>query len=385
MKERKWEIVYVLPNISLNQIFETSCIALVPFQDERVRQIETTSPESAKVLNSFLDHSKRKVEPSVLLIAKDAPVKVMSEEALVSFRNAVSMAIILKSWANISPLGNVMSPLFSDFFDFYPIAIGHQGFVTSTPAVNALYSIDEPFMGTVSPNLPRLLAKKHDVDDIILKATLKIWERRFVQPATDDRFSRILFRSLEMAYHATSTPVKNETSLFDYGVNLALWVSAFEILAHSGKEDVSFRKVIGLLSNFQWQHEALSSKRYRIMTYKDKKGNIVRRNGNFAQAIYKDLFNARNSFLHGNAVNDRILYVNSDKNKLSLPVVIPIIYRSVLYVFLDRYIKKCKRQCTKICIPPTKKICKFDYKHSISERLYENCLLRALGLDSNIA
>ncbi len=383
MNERKWDIIYVLPNISLQQTFETSCVALVPFQDERVRQIEATSAECSKVLNSFFDHSKRKVEPSVLLIAKDASPTVMSEEALVSFRNAVSMAIIIKSWASVVPKGNVMSPLFSDFFDFYPIAIGHQGFVTSTPAVNALYSTDSPFIGTVSPYLPRLLTIKHDVDDIILKAMLKVWEHRFVQPATDTRFSRVLFRSLEMAYHATSTPIKNESSLFDYGVNLALWVSAFEILAHPGKGRVDLGKVISQLSNFQWKHKSLTMRRYRVMTYR-KKGKIIRENGNFSQVVYKNLYDARNSFLHGNAVNNKVLHVRGDKKSLPLYAVIPIIYRTALHVFLDRYIKKCERQCTKICMPPTKKICRFDYGLFIAERQYEDCLLRALGLDSNI-
>lgn len=43
-----------------------------------------------------------------------------------------------------------------------------------------------------------------------------------------------LTRSLNMAYHASLLPAGTDTTFYDVGRIVSLWVSAFEILVHPG-------------------------------------------------------------------------------------------------------------------------------------------------------
>ena len=51
------------------------------------------------------------------------------------------------------------------------------------------------------------------------------------QLGTEDARRR-LFRALQVAYQASATPIKNQATIHDLGVGIALWVSALEVLVH---------------------------------------------------------------------------------------------------------------------------------------------------------
>ena len=62
-----------------------------------------------------------------------------------------------------------------------------------------------------------------------------------------------LFRSLNMAFRAAEMPAWNDITVYDVGRSVALWVSAFEILAHPGPEgDTSMRQVYELIERAPW-------------------------------------------------------------------------------------------------------------------------------------
>lgn len=70
-------------------------------------------------------------------------------------------------------------------------------------------------------------------------------------------------RSLDMAYHASLLPTLSDTSFYDVGRLISLWVSAFEILVHPGGNGVAKRdRVLALLERTSWQRAACAATTY---------------------------------------------------------------------------------------------------------------------------
>jgi len=336
MSPNDWDVGYILPNVSLTQAFEAPYIALVPHNDTRLIKIKSSVRGCDKLLNCFIDQANKKVEPSIIIVDRQAPKKVWTDEALVAFRNSIAMAVILRNWAEVDPNSSPGGPLFSDFFDFYPYTLGADGvFVALNPALSSIYSSSAKFVGMSAPHLPHLFKRSFTVDENLLIPLLLFWKLRFASPGKDDRISRVLFRSIEMAYHALSTPIKNQSTLHDYGISLAEWVSAFEILAHPKNATVDVTVVMNLLEGFSWNDNRLKYRRYVAKIGRTKKYRV-----NLICRLYKDIYDARNTFLHGNPVTDRVIYPFGKKSLPSLWQLAPVIYRVALMAFLERHVKR---------------------------------------------
>jgi len=278
-------------------------------------------------------------------------------QALVSFRNIVAISTIIKGIAGVRPDGNVFAPLFSDFFDFYPVKLSSDdGLLTNTPAIQSYMSKSTKFVGMPAPYLPRLSKMNWDIDTNIYKNMISIWDSRYVINNKDDKYSRKLFRSLEMAYHATSAPIKNDSTLFDYGTAISLWVSALETLSHPDNKKVNQESVMNLLERYSWRDKRLRNKWYKVKFGKNKVRKV-----NLIQRLYNDLYNARNDFLHGNAVKQNKLYPSIRKKISSLPNLAPVLYRTALHVYLNEHIIKRKN---------------YDFGYFQNEWHYEKCLLQ---------
>jgi hypothetical protein len=109
-----------------------------------------------------------------------------------------------------------------------------------------------------------------------------------------------LFRSLEMARAASKRPGGSDATQYDVGRAVALWVSAFEILAHDGRH-ADFGRVLSLLDRVQWLRQPFKV-RDRTVIYRQQSIPT-----NLAGVIYERLYRARNDFLHGNPVTDETL------------------------------------------------------------------------------
>ena len=79
------------------------------------------------------------------------------------------------------------------------------------------------------------------------------------------------------------------------GGEVALWVSAFEILAHDG-EWSSPGLVLSKLNGVHWLSRELKAQNHVVFFDKKEKNPILT---NVAGVIYKHLYNVRNAFLHG--------------------------------------------------------------------------------------
>jgi hypothetical protein len=162
------------------------------------------------------------------------------------------------------------------------------------------------------------------VDTPLLNALLQRWRVRYgtKRPKWSDR---ALFRSLNMAAAASKMPAGVDLTTFSLGRNIGLWVSAFEILTHTGQDKVRLWDVYDRLGTAPWRHKKLKARRFSPTSSKAKR--------NLGCWIYGEIYRARNDFLHGNAVSQKSLIVKrSGRNLFSYA---SILYRMALTGFLD--------------------------------------------------
>ena len=194
----EWQLIYLLPNLNLDEPFETEYIAIVPFDDNRIQTIISCETLAEKILTNFKTETGKRVNPSTLIIRENSPASVRNSEAVVAFRNCLAIASLLHGWARSIRNDNVFEPTYSDHFDFYPAMLNKtgDGLVISTPATMGIWPRVEKFHGQTYPHLPIFDEFKATPDKICSEKLLKQWKIRFVKPNKDTKTSRLLFRSL---------------------------------------------------------------------------------------------------------------------------------------------------------------------------------------------
>lgn len=355
-----WLFEAILHNLSINKPIENGYVAIVPATDNRAKSLTESSPALRRILSGFTDQFGGSVSPSLMIARPMAPNRQFEKDALIGFRNAIAICSIVKSWTEelVSRVNfNVFK--YSNYFDIYPISVGRDG---ETILIHSL-GIDRPekFVGQISPELAtsyRATSRRLFYDEELLNAILLVWKDRFLKRKVREWRSRVLFRSLEMAFHASTIPFENTSTIYDYGAKIALWVSAFEVLVRSKTEESNRNKVLDLLQRAQLYTRKLNKKLYTI-TYWEK-GKKIKKRCMLSQKLYDILNSARNDFLHGNPVGVRNVFVNKSSKYHPLTVVGPILYKVALHSFLD--IQK-----------PTH-IADYDYDSYASVRNYENAI-----------
>ena len=145
-----------------------------------------------------------------------------------------------------------------------------------------------------------------------------------------------LFSDLEMAYQATTMPFKNHSTIYDFGSSACLWVSAFEVLSHpkTGKADLN--TVLDLLGKYQWNDKKVKRKSYKVK-YRGRELSV-----NIVQKLYKELYDTRNDFLHGNPVKPSRLYPFKNRKVPPITRFAPLIYKVGLLALLGNFKPKSK-------------------------------------------
>ena len=116
-----------------------------------------------------------------------------------------------------------------------------------------------------------------------------------------------------------------ETTFYDVGRLVSLWVSAFEILAHPGGDDrVNRRKVFELIDKTPWKLEEMAEPGH------DTGGKDTKRT--LASWVYQGLYDCRNDFLHGNPVEPDDLQLHGSE-RTAFECAAPL-YRLALTAFL---------------------------------------------------
>jgi hypothetical protein len=158
---------------------------------------------------------------------------------------------------------------------------------------------------------------------------------------------------------------KNEGSNHDYGVEIAQWVSALEILAWPGQKHADIEAVLRLLTKYPIDSQ-LQRRRYSSRV----KGKTRRLSA--LQRAYTYMYRARNRFLHGNPVSTSDLLTLTRGHRVGLPQLAALVYRAALVAYLDQ---RYPKTITNFAQARTRADELFD-DHS-----YEQGLARLFGLE----
>jgi hypothetical protein len=138
------------------------------------------------------------------------------------------------------------------------------------------------------------------------------------------------FSALSIWAHAAQLPAGIDATLYDLGRMTALWVSAFEILAHPRTSKSGLSSVYPLFENATHLDPKVGRRKYLAYMGRSKKPCPRRP---LPCWLYGKLYQARCDFLHGNPVRPKTLHP-SDLND-SLFWLAPCLYRLALAGFLN--------------------------------------------------
>lgn len=321
----EWTPVFLMPNLRVAHEVVAEEMAIVPCTDDRVTAYESSQPKFRKFVQKFTDPFGARVSPGVLLLRSNVPETFKSIEAVSSFRDLLALSVIPLQRARGIVHDGSHYIQYSDYFDFYPWIYheGHKHLVCNTPAQLALHEV-RVFRGQTSPILSPVDFDHMDTDNPLLTALLERWRVRYStkRPQWSDR---ALFRSLNMAAAASKMPAGADLTTFSLGRNIGLWVSAFEILSHTGQDKVRLWDVYDRLGAAPWRQRKMKARRFKPTSSKTKR--------NLGCWIYGEIYRVRNDFLHGNPVDEKSLLVKrSGRNLFSYA---SILYRMALTGFLD--------------------------------------------------
>ena len=320
-----WNFGYAMPNAGFTEPVENDFLAIVPSSDDRWKRIAKTSVAARLLRDRFTDQFARPVKPCALLIRADAP-KDVEFYAVVCFRNAVAISSIVDGMCWHLDRGMGHHPLWTDYFDFYPYTAStdSDNLIGRSIALTSYHSADS-FHGQKAPHLPTSRLSHFGIDAYVFEPCMVLWRRWFVGGKTDWA-TRAIFRSLEIACQAARMPAigTRTPTIHDVGVSIALWVSALEILSHPRNANANLGTVLAILNNATWLDWRLRATRYTITSNKaTKKVNLV-------EKLCRELYRARNDFLHGNPVKRASLYLRSRVSDASLVHAAPLVYRAAL-------------------------------------------------------
>lgn len=347
--ETKWLLAFVLPNFSLWRVeargtpaaglgLETTDVAFVEAGDPRLLRIRAESTGADKLLGGFIDEHGEQHRPAALILRATASIRRWrGEHALLGYRNGVAIAVLLRTAADRIARRTGLGPLYADTFFIHPTMVMSNGvgLVTQAPG----FVSTDPRPGVVramaSPHISRRVRPLR-ADSYLLRAFTKEWESRFVgRRAVDTAFARSLFRSLDVAFQAAAAPTRNGGSMHDYGVVIALWISAIEILVWPSKRRADQRATLAFLATYDGWTSSRLRRRSNVAVFGGNKGKTRVR---WIEWACNRLYDARNSFLHGDPVSRQLFSPVRSNRRTSLMEVAPLIYRTALCVYLaQRY------------------------------------------------
>lgn len=240
-----------------------------------------------------------------MLVNAEAPPAFLDISALASFRDLVAIATTSYGRGLELRQRRGHRVMFGEAFAIYPWMLDrhYEDVIGSTPAILGTHEVAS-FKGQSSPAIFRTPVDERDIDQPLLAALLGHWTRRYeaAEPAWVDV---VIMRSLNMAYNASLLPAGTDTTFYDVGRVVSLWVSAFEILVHPGGNGQANRdKVFELIEKTAWAIPASAALAHDT-------GGKTKVKRTLASWIYQALYDCRNDFLHGNPV---------DRAKLILPL-----------------------------------------------------------------
>jgi hypothetical protein len=316
--------MFALPNIALEEAIEIDGVALASISDMRIRELANEHENFASYLESFRSEFGYRLSPSVIIRRDDTRELYRSVEALSGFRDAIALSVVPYAWATYLRFGNLPDITYSDWFSIYPWMLdkNYQYVVMNSMGTGLGLNEVKELRPQSTPGIVHRPLVRRDVDRPLLAALLRRWQQRY-QTLTPTWEDTALFRSLNMANAASKIPASADGTNYDVGRSVGLWVSAFEVLVHNGKDKSGLFKVYENFNKPQWNLTKCKEKKYE--PYGHQEGQSHR---NLACWIYGKIHKARNHFFHGNPVTvDTLLMPESRRFLLQYA---PVLYRMAL-------------------------------------------------------
>ncbi|QIE47086.1 hypothetical protein G5B38_17005 [Pseudohalocynthiibacter aestuariivivens] len=235
----EWSPVAVLPGIHMQGALGNEFVQLVGCNHDFILNLRHQFPKLDSFCHRFSDAFGEALEPSFVVMHRNFRHRHTDGQALLGFRNAVSLSVTLMSSAtNLSHGGGFGSYRFSDSADFYPWMLGHDmvSLISSNASRLSFHDVDA-FHGQPAPQVPQATLNADTGDAFLRDALLSCWSEAFVKRRRRKR-NRSLFRSLEIAFEASRLPAAYFTSQFDVGRSVGLWISAHETCLNTGNAHV---------------------------------------------------------------------------------------------------------------------------------------------------
>jgi hypothetical protein len=321
----KWTHIFALPSLTLRTTIECEYAAIVSIDDDRVKDIATEHPTLLRFLSKFSHQFGQMIRPSLMVMRTDTPNSYYTVEGVTGFRDILSMSVVPYARAKCLRFDRSSHLIHTNVFQFYPWTLDreYEDLMLSNAAEIHIHELDR-FNGQCFPEQSPGIVETRDVDLPLANALLRRWLVRFSDHETEWR-DRALFRSLNMANEAGKIPATSASSFYDVGRSIALWVSAYEILAHPGGAGRSnFARVADLIDSVAWRNRKLADAIYVLPGKKAEQKPL-------ATWICKHIYDLRNDFLHGNDVQPTALVLNG-KPIIDLAACL---YRLALAAFLD--------------------------------------------------
>ncbi|CTQ56839.1 hypothetical protein LP7551_05403 [Roseibium album] len=323
----EWMPIFVLPNVPLDNAIGCCIAAIAPAHDRRVAVLKRAYPTFRRFLNRFADNFGEKFEPSILLLNTSAPPIYRDVGTLASFRDLVALSAVTRGRALELRYPRGMRVLFGDAFAIYPWMLdrNYEDIIGNTPAILGTHELAR-FKGQSSPAVFRTPLGENDIDQPLLAELMTRWRRRYEE--SEPLWADVaLMRSLNMAYQASLMPAGTDTTFYDVGRIVSLWVSAFEILVHPGGNGRANRdKVFDLIESMRWEIPASSQLAH------DTGSKAKPEKRTLASSLYQVLHESRNDFLHGNPVERDNLVLRTPQRSI-FEYAAPL-YRIALTAFL---------------------------------------------------
>lgn len=358
-----WKLLYLLPNLNVQGSFDADYFSIVPFNDSRLKRIIFANRTAAVLSKGFKSETGTRILPCALISREDAPSSVLNMNAVVDFRNMYAIACLISGNARAIVSGNITEPVYSDYFDFYPLTLNKngRGLIIDTPAQLGTWPNPRRIYGSTYAHIFISNMVKARPDEVLLAKLSNQWKKRYITPARDSWNTRILFRSLEIAYQALLSPFRS-SRLYEYGTYLSLWVSSFETLVQERIiKDVGFKDVLRLLDGFNTHNNELRKRRYWIDKRRNQRGSLILK-------LYLEIYHARNDFLHGNPVTAKSLFPFKKLSLPTLPMLAPVLYWAALSSFLPTVYRRSRVDRIGWAI-----------KESFTEHDYHEALLSVIG------
>ncbi|RAZ78439.1 hypothetical protein [Mesorhizobium atlanticum] len=319
-----WIPMVVLPNAVLREAIDMADFAMVPPSDARVKAACRRQPRLRKFLHRFTDAFGQKIEPAVLMIREDAPMRYRGTAPVAGFRDAVAISTLTGGRATmISHNAGMRRPIWAESFAIYPWMLDRLGedLIANTPSMMGVHTVDL-FHGQSFAGFSPAEVGASEIDRPLFEALSRCWVQRFASEDVEWE-DRAIFRSLNMAYQACMMPGGQEATFYDIGRLITLWVSAFEILLHTGPNGGSGKiQVMDMLDGADWCDKRLSELAHPVRANK-----ASTKNRTLASSIYYRIDGLRSDFVHGNDVTQDLLVTDNGTNLLH---VAACLYRVVL-------------------------------------------------------